>query len=390
MKVAFLANSFGRFGGREIQTAVIVNDLNSKNHDAYMYHSGYKLPLGLLQTLGTKYKALPLGLIQPFKTIRLLLELRNFDRIVNMGCEPLLAFVTLLFFGKKMVYYANSPLEVSWSEKITGKDYRDISKTFVGTVSMFYGKIGAILVKYRPTYLATTRSVALIDSISLRLYRSVWAVSKFSAGQIESFYHLPKGTVRTVYHMVRPDLMGPSQSKRTQLGSYVLAVGALVPEKNLTLLLEAVGKLRSKVRVVIAGQGPEKEHLLSLARKYGIDLSIEFETGGDGLAGLYANAILLVQPSFYECLSMVPVEAGLFGKPSIIVNSNYSGNSEIVIDGVTGFAIKNNSVSQLAEKIEFLLNNPEERVRLGSNAQKVVSELFMSNSGVIVDALKFE
>ena len=127
MKVAFLANSSGRFGGREIQTAVIVNDLNSKNHNAYMYHSGYKLPLGLLQTLGTKYKPLPLGLIQPFKTIRLLLELRKFDRIVNMGCEPLLAFVTLLFFSKKMVYYANSPLEVSWSEKITGKDYRDIS-----------------------------------------------------------------------------------------------------------------------------------------------------------------------------------------------------------------------------------------------------------------------
>ena len=127
-----------------------------------------------------------------------------------------------------------------------------------------------------------------------------------------------------------------------------------------------------------------------MARKYGIDLSIEFETGGDALAELYAGAILLVQPSFYECLSMVPVEAGLFGKPSIILNSKYSGNSEVVIDGVTGFAIKDSSVSQLVEKIEFLLNNPEERVRLGSNAQKVVSELFLSNSGVIVEALKFE
>jgi glycosyltransferase involved in cell wall biosynthesis len=358
-----------------------------------MYHSGHNLPLELLDELGSNYKPLPLGLIQPIKMIRLLRELRSFDRIVNMGCEPLLAFVTLLFFGKKMVYYANSPLEVSWSEKITGKDYREISKTFVGTVSMFYGQIGTILIKYQPTYLATTRTVELIDRLSLRLYRDIWAVSKFSAGQIESFYNFPKGTVRTVYHMVRPDLLGPSQdigTKGSHLGSYLLAVGALVPEKNLTLLLEAVGKLRSKVRVVIAGQGPEREHLLSIAHKYGIDLSIEFESRGDRLAGLYADAMLLVQPSFYECLSMAPVEAGLFGKPSIILNSKYSGNSEVVIDGVTGFAIEENSVTQLAEKIDFLLNNPEERVRLGSNARKAVSEVFVSNSGVIVEALKFE
>ena len=181
MKVAFLVNSFGRFGGREIQTELIVAELNSRSHEAYMYHSGHKLPPSVVSTLGTHYRRLPLGFIQPLKMLKLFRELRKFDRIVNMGSEPLLAFVTLLLFGKKMVFYANSPLEVEWAEKITGKDYRVLSKTFLGTVSMFYGSIGATLVRYRPTYLASTKIIGLVDRLSLRLYRAIWAVSKFSS-----------------------------------------------------------------------------------------------------------------------------------------------------------------------------------------------------------------
>jgi glycosyltransferase involved in cell wall biosynthesis len=257
---------------------------------------------------------------------------------------------------------------------------------------MFYGSIGSTLVKYRPTYLASTKIVGLLDRISLRLYRAIWAVSNFSAEQLESTYGFRKGTVRTIYHMVRPDLLGSSRPTEINQGSYLLAVGALVPEKNLTLLLDAVGKLRSKVRVVIAGQGPERQNLLSLAKKYGIDLSITYASDGKGLAQLYSDCMFLVQPSLYECLSMVPVEAALFGKPSIIVNSKYSGNREVVLDGVTGCTLQDTDVMRLAEKIEYLLDHPEERVRLGSNANKVVSKLFMPDVRVseLVEALKFE
>src|SRR2546427_10505512 len=170
MKVAFLVNSFGRFGGREIQTEIIVADLNSRNHEAYMYHSGHKLPPSVVSTLGTHYRRLPLGFIQPLKMLKLFRELRKFDRIVNMGSEPLLAFVTLLLFGKKMVFYANSPLEVEWAEKITGKDYRVVSKTFLGTVSMFYGTIGSTLVYHRPAYSASRKSVGLYDRFRIGPY----------------------------------------------------------------------------------------------------------------------------------------------------------------------------------------------------------------------------
>ena len=192
--------------------------------------------------------------------------------------------------------------------------------------------------------------------------------------------------------MVRPDLLENLRPIEPNHGSYLLAVGALVPEKNLTLFLDAVGKLRSRVKVVIAGQGPERENLLSLAKKYGIDLSITYANDGERLAQLYSDCLLLVQPSLYECLSMVPIEAGLFSKPSIIVNSMYSGNREVVLDGVTGCALEDTDVSRLAEKIEYLLDHPEERIRLGSNANKVVSELFMPDVRVseLVEALKFE
>ena len=59
---------------------------------------------------------------------------------------------------------------------------------------------------------------------------------------------------------------------------------------------------------------------------------------------------------------------------------------------MTGCALEDTNAARLAEKIEYLLDNPEERFRLGSNMNKVVSELFMPDVRVseLIEALKFE
>jgi len=44
------------------------------------------------------------------------------------------------------------------------------------------------------------------------------------------------------------------------------------------------------------------------------------------------------------------------------------GLKDIITDGVDGILVENGNVSQLAEKIIYMIEHPEERTRMGANA----------------------
>lgn len=89
-------------------------------------------------------------------------------------------------------------------------------------------------------------------------------------------------------------------------------------------------------------------------------------------AGAYCSqADLFMLPSNYEGLPMVILEAMCFGKP--VVASNVGGISEIVRDGVNGFALENDA-ELFAEKINYILQ--DESVYAGFSAK--AKEIFQN------------
>ena len=67
-------------------------------------------------------------------------------------------------------------------------------------------------------------------------------------------------------------------------------------------------------------------------------------------------------------------EAQLMGKP--VVATNVGGNPEMMMDGKTGFLVKEGDIDDLFEKLSSLLKNKEMRLEKGSNGTKFIEEKF--------------
>lgn len=118
----------------------------------------------------------------------------------------------------------------------------------------------------------------------------------------------------------------------------VLFVGALRKYKNVERLLEAFAylvKTREKpFKLVIVGDGPEREHLINLARKMGIESHVEWKRNlsRQQLLTEYARAGVFVSLSQLESFSRVVHEAVLIGVPTVV--RNFGATADMVKEGL--------------------------------------------------------
>jgi glycosyltransferase involved in cell wall biosynthesis len=115
-----------------------------------------------------------------------------------------------------------------------------------------------------------------------------------------------------------------------EYGDFVLSVGRLDRAKRIDLLIEAAK--RSGTAAVVAGDGPDRERLESLA-----DGAVRFagRVSDEELTDLYARCLAVFYAPVDEDFGMVPFEAFLAEKP-VVTTTDAGGPLEVVTDGVTG------------------------------------------------------
>lgn len=109
---------------------------------------------------------------------------------------------------------------------------------------------------------------------------------------------------------------------------FVLCVGRLLPYKHVDAVIEAMRGERAR-RLVVVGDGPERG---SLARNLPPNVTLLSGVSDAQLRWLYAHAACLVAAS-EEDFGLTPVEANMFGTPSIVLR--YGGFLDTMIDGET-------------------------------------------------------
>jgi glycosyltransferase involved in cell wall biosynthesis len=120
-------------------------------------------------------------------------------------------------------------------------------------------------------------------------------------------------------------------------GDSVLSVGRLEPLKRTELLVRAAAFLPESARVVVVGEGVERERLVALATELGVCARVEFKgfVSDEAVRDLYARAGAVFYAPFDEDYGLVTLEAFRSRRP-VVTTKDAGGPLEFVRDGETG------------------------------------------------------
>lgn len=175
---------------------------------------------------------------------------------------------------------------------------------------------------------------------------------------------LPASRIEVLAHF--QDL--PSDDQLANDEGYLLYFGRLSPEKGVEELLHALVRA-PHIPVVIAGDGPEREHLEALARSLNLSRVLFAGTvSGEQLKHLIARCSFSLFPSHaYETLGKSILESYAYARP--VVASDLGSRREFVEHGVTGLLYSPGDREQLAHSISFLFERTDLIEKMGANGR---------------------
>ena len=168
----------------------------------------------------------------------------------------------------------------------------------------------------------------------------------------------------------------------------LLFVGNLLIAKGVDILLEAfalIEKENSNIGLVFAGDGEEKERLMTRSKELGVNEKVIFlgrvEYGSIPTLMFYADILIL--PSIEEGVGRVLLEAMSMHLP--IIASNIGGIPLVIDDRQDGLLFEVGDINTLKEHVLFLLGNKS----FSDNMSRTAYRKFLDNYEYEVSMRKF-
>lgn len=156
-----------------------------------------------------------------------------------------------------------------------------------------------------------------------------------------------------------------------------IAFGRFVKKKGFDVLLKAFKELLvttdEDIRLILGGDGPEKNNLEQITEDLGIEERVSFPGWIDDIESFLKQGELFVLPSLDEPFGIVVLEAMAMGLP--IITTETKGPLEILSAETAVFAATNN-VASLADAMEKALNSESQRQSLASKALQRFKERY--------------
>ena len=281
-------------GGAEVHVRELVRELRARGHEA--------------ELVSVPFKWYPKDEILPHAAAWRLLDLSESNG------RP----VDVVIGTKFPTYFARHPRKVAWlihqyraAYELCGTVYSDFAHTEAD-------------VGLRDT-------LVRLDTEMLSECRAVFTNARNTAERLRKFNAL---SAVPLYHP--PRLAG--RLAPGPYGDYVLSVGRLESVKRVDLIVRALARVDSPVRLLVAGEGTQRRNVEREAEALGLASRVTFlgSIDDEALLDLYAGALGVVYPPFDEDFGYVTLEAFLARKP-VITCTDSGGPNEFVIDGTNGF-----------------------------------------------------
>lgn len=148
-------------------------------------------------------------------------------------------------------------------------------------------------------------------------------------------------------------------------------VGRFNEQKGLEYLIDTwriVHSRHSEWELHIYGDGEQKDMLTALIRTNNLQDVVIVHSPTSEIMDKYVNSSMFVLTSRFEGLPMVLIEAMACGLPVVSFNCPW-GPADIIRDGEDGFLVEYLNTAEEAERICQLIENPQLRKTMGSNAR---------------------
>lgn len=171
-----------------------------------------------------------------------------------------------------------------------------------------------------------------------------------------------------------PNLLSFQSNKTNDLESKnIIVVGSHSWNKGYDLLIKAwkeIEKSYTNWSLTIYGKIDKEETFIHMAKKEKLQ-NMHFHPPVSNIQEKYLESAFLVLPSRSEGFGMVLIEAMECGLPCVSFDCP-SGPRDIIKEGEDGFLVAPEDTEALAEKMIYLIENPEKRKEMGIKAKKNV------------------
>jgi|YNPMSStandDraft_1061717.scaffolds.fasta_scaffold27919_2 glycosyltransferase involved in cell wall biosynthesis len=169
-----------------------------------------------------------------------------------------------------------------------------------------------------------------------------------------------------------------SFQKIENVAPFVLVPRRLVPKNGVAVAVKAMHFLKDlDLKLVIAGDGPERHRLVDLVRNLGLQDRVIFlgTVDHEAIFPLLRHAHMVVVPSIpvsgvVEATSIAALEAMALGK--VVIASNVGGLREIIVSGVDGFLFEPGNEEELAKIMRDCFFNETLKVEIERKAREKI------------------
>jgi glycosyltransferase involved in cell wall biosynthesis len=155
-------------------------------------------------------------------------------------------------------------------------------------------------------------------------------------------------------------------------GRRIICVGRLHEQKGFDMLVDAFALIAEHCSdwiIDIYGDGSDKMFLLDRIQQANLQNRIAIKPPTSTIYDEYQRSEFLVLSSRYEGFALVVNEAMSCGIPCVAFRCKY-GPEDAIQDGVDGLLVENGNINDLANKMLWMINHTEDRLRMGSKARE--------------------